>query len=250
MTSRACCKCGAEFTGRIDTCPICFAAECRAEFEVEARAKLEERTKDERERWKRWCGLPPLFLEKTFENFERKRQAQAFDRLQRYNWREGKSLVLLSPETYGLGKTHLVAALVNKLIETEEAAWLTKSLWLQVQRCPVYFVSEPGLLARLKATYQDDGIETEEIVYRDLLSRSLLIIDDVGKDTPKDYSFVQRVYFRVIDGRYSNKQRVILTTNLGFDHLENRIGGACADRLREMCGKDGFIVMKGQSYRR
>jgi len=43
---------------------------------------------------------------------------------------------------------------------------------------------------------------------------------------------------------------LILTMNLTLQELEDHIGGAPADRLREMCGRSGFITMKGESYRK
>ncbi|GAJ02756.1 unnamed protein product, partial [marine sediment metagenome] len=35
---------------------------------------------------------------------------------------------------------------------------------------------------------------------------------------------------------------------LDYPELEELIGGACADRLREMCGKN-ILKMSGKSYR-
>jgi DNA replication protein DnaC len=41
---------------------------------------------------------------------------------------------------------------------------------------------------------------------------------------------------------------IIITTNLDVVRIEEHIGGACADRLVQMCGKN-FVRMTGKSYR-
>jgi DNA replication protein DnaC len=162
-----------------------------------------------------------------------------------------RSMVLLSPDIYGVGKTHLAAALVNYIIDTIEPAYFRHGTYNIIKRRqPVFFTSETTLLDRIRATFNSfRDQETEADVFKKMIEcHDVLVIDDVGKYRPRDYNFLQSVYFRIIDGRYMGEVPVLLTTNLNFHELENHIGGACADRLREMCG-DNFIVMKGQSYR-
>jgi len=118
--------------------------------------------------------------------------------------------------------------------------------------CPVHLTTEQKLLNRIRQTYnqRDEEGETEEDVFSALERFHLLIIDDVGKVRPRDYSFLQGVYFRIIDDRYTEEDNIILTTNLDLAELETHIGGASSDRLREMAGKQGFIKMTGKSERR
>jgi len=104
------------------------------------------------------------------------------------------------------------------------------------------------LLLRSRETYNNNG-ETENAIYKELDDVPLLVIDDVGKKQHRDYNFVMGVYYRVIDARYTSQRPIILTTNLDFKELEEHVGGASADRIREMA--DGNIVkMTGQSYRK
>jgi DNA replication protein DnaC len=193
-------------------------------------------------------------MDKTLDNFERKYQERAFDVISRYDWSKenAKSIVLLSPEWYGAGKTHLVCGLVHRIINTAESAYINSEGFIKRRRCPVYFTTETDLLLRIRSTYNrqpgDDG-EREEGIYNKLNRYQLLIIDDVGKVKPRDYAFLQQVYYRIIDSRYVNEQPIILTTNLRANDLEAHIGGSCADRLREMAGSN-FVVMKGESYRK
>ena len=278
MTSRQenrTCACGKGFVAFIkvvdgrdepdgfDTCYACRAKIQKAEAREVRLAKIPEARVERRLDWLEECNLSSKFALKTFENFERKLQPKAFDAVKKYDYHfeddaPPRSLVLLSPNIYGVGKTHLVAALLNQIIETEETLNVREDGTFRNLPCPVYFTAENLLLSRIRATYSrsnqhnDDEFyeETEEDVYQKLEKFDLLVIDDVGKTRPRDHSFLQGVYFRIIDSRYTSEEPVILTTNLSFAELENHIGGASSDRLREMAGKDGFIVMGGQSYRK
>lgn len=215
-------------------------------------AKLDNQT---RLFWRSTCGVEPKFVDKTFANFEVERQPRAFSVLN--SW-DGQSVILHSPggpTGYGIGKTHLVSALANWLITHSTAAYFCPgSLHIEVNRCPVLVIRATELINRIRATFgrdKDDArIETDEHIYRQLAAAPLLIIDDVGKVRPRDPSFTQDVFFRIIDDRYNKKRPVILTTNLSLEELDIHIGGASSDRLSEMCRPDNIIFMAGQSYRK
>ena len=257
------CSCGQEFETTIwirkdgtELAPDTLCNECRKEKQHQediARYKqdLEDTKVEQREVWRKQYGVEGIFLEKSFENFQRELQPKAFDALKGY---KDRSLVLLSPGVYGVGKTHLVCALANHLVDTRETARFKEDCYFIEKRpCPVYVTTEVKMLARIRKTYNrgdDNRAETEDMVYSSLARFPLLVIDDVGKVRPRDYSFLQGVYFNIFDDRYVKEQQVILTTNLDFKELEEHIGGASADRLREMAGKDGFIKLAGKSYRR
>ena len=211
-----------------------------------------------------WCDtahMPKYFLNKNFNNFDRKLQPKAFDVAKQYHcdWPAGnsQSLVFLSPGVYGVGKTHLVCSILNQLFDRVDKVVLTTEGHIRKLPCPAYFTSENELLRRIRQTFnrtnKNDHTEyyeeTEQDVYSDLSKVSLLIVDDVGKVKSRDLTFTQSDYFNIIDERYSDDKPIILTTNLDYAELEEHIGGACADRLREMCGKDGFVKMTGKSYR-
>lgn len=215
----------------------------------------------ERKRWEKLCCIPPRYAEATFENFDKSRQPEAFEVMLNYDWHEGKSLVLFSPKTYGVGKTHLVCALLHKITRTDTVAkilprqmrdGLTGASYSDYQvitlPCPIRFSTETELIARIKATFNSGNAETEEMVFSELMYCGLLVIDDVGKVKPRDLSFLQSVYYRIIDGRYGQMLPIIITTNLDVVKLEEHLGGACADRLVQMCGKN-FVRMAGKSYR-
>ncbi|MBU2249799.1 MAG: ATP-binding protein [Gammaproteobacteria bacterium] len=267
-----CEDCGAKFPDKIyqrpdgseiqpyRLCPVCRKKAQDAEELAAMEEELEERGPAVRARWPRQYGVEGKFTEKTFDNFEAGLQIKAYEAMANWN---GRSYVLLSPpvndkEVYGVGKTHLACALANKLISETPPAYIdTTAHVVRTRPCPVYFVKEAHLLSQLRATYNnnngkaDDGTpDTDERILARLGNYELLIIDDVGKVRPRDYNFLQTVYFRIIDDRYAAERPVLLTTNLSLSELERHIGGASADRLVEMVGKSGFITMRGVSYRK
>ena len=214
-------------------------------------AALEIARKDQDSVWQASCGLQGIQTNKTFTNFNKQYQPQVYKSLKEYDF--GKSLIISSPDIYGVGKTHLVCALINRILKNETKADIIGDAVKAVYKynCPVYFTTEPLLLARIKDTFDNkEKTESEKDIYNKLKKVQLLIIDDVGKLRPHDITFTQDVYFRVIDDRYNNEKDIIITTNLNWPDFESHIGGASADRLREMCGRDGLIKMTGKSYRR
>ncbi len=254
--------CGSEFSARVavidgaesyrtEHCPDCAAELLAQERRQEAQDRLARACEAQQQAWIKECGCPIELIKRSFDNFDAKAQPRAFKVMSGYDFKAGKSVLLASVD-YGIGKTHLAAAVVNRILREEPPARLAHSYYVQLLRCPVYFTTESQMLARIRATFDDSKTETEEQVYRQLETVDLLIIDDVGKLRPRDGSFLQGVYFRVIDARCTHNRPVILTTNLDVakGEFEAHIGGASADRLRGMCGKENMVLMSGRSYRR
>lgn len=229
------------------TCQECKTKERDAEARAEVERLLPKAIEEQRNWWWEQCGHTARFVNKTFKNFDQKLQPKAYKTVKDFDGET--SMLLLSPDIYGVGKTHLMAALINQLIEEGEPASIYRNQ-IHTHSCPVYYITEVQLLARIRKTFgnKEEDTETEADIYEQLENVSLLIIDDVGKVKPRDYSFLQSVYFRVIDSRYCSELPIVMTTNLSLTELEVHIGGASADRLREMAGKN-IVKMAGKSYR-
>ena len=129
----------------------------------------------------------------------------------------------------GVGKSHLAAAVADKLLENGYS---------------VKFRVLPELLYELRATYNGEGNEREIIDY--LCNVDLLILDDAGAEKPSEW--VQEKIYLVVNSRYNHSKPIILTTNsetmLG---LKDIVGFRTYDRLIEMCEP---LAMTGKSYRR
>lgn len=235
-------------------CPQCS----QQKLEEEERREAEKRimgVKVKRELWRQTCGIPLRFQGSRFGNFDTKVDRSIVKMLKECQGYAGefsfrrphssKSLVMLSPLVWGVGKTHLACSLAHALLDRWDG---------ETGSCPVHFVSEPQLFKRIRATFnRQEGGETEEDIYKHLTSVPLLILDDAGKEEVADPRFVQRVLFAIIDGRYQNMLPLVMTANLDTDGLDRHLGGdrgnsASMDRLVEMTG-GVFWELSGRSYR-
>jgi DNA replication protein DnaC len=238
------------------TCPEGTAEYRRICAEREAKEAAEEKEladKKMRERVSRVIGesgMGERFLQRTFQNYvadtpDRKRvsaaargYAEAFE--QRLP-RRGKPLpgrngfFIHGPK--GTGKTHIVAAIANSILNAGTAA---------------VCMTERELLGRIRRTYSHgNGDESDVLeVYKRV---PLLIIDDLGKEKPSEWTLA--TLYAIIDGRYERAMPTIVTTNYDPVSLLERMtpkGGdittadAIVDRLNEMCES---IFMDGGSWR-
>jgi DNA replication protein DnaC len=238
-------------------CPECRKKYVEAQEVIEATNRLLEIAKTKRE-WRTQSGIPPLFMNKTFDTYEKEAQPSAYQKcvtyaenFDPYNPLGYKSLVLYSDDTWGVGKTHLVTSIIHKVIDKWDG---TTPIG-----CPCLFLSEPTLFRRIQATYNyndadKEAYPSEEQIIRSLTITPLLVIDDVGKEQRADARFVQRTLFNIVNERYNRALPMVMTTNLSSNGLEWYLGGAGTneatfERILEMCGGE-FVRLKGKSYRR
>ena len=258
--------CGETFEGEVTTynrftppkeirpreCPKCRAERHERE-EKEREQLLEEQRKGIREHWRRACGMPAELLTKTFENFEQKYQKAACKVA--LDWAKDFSLdspcgfpsLIFYSAIPGVGKGHLMAAIVNYVL----ANWQGNP---DRRRCPIRFESGPSLVRRIRATYnirrEDEIHEREDEVYQSLAGVPLLLLDDVGKESPSN--FTRETYWYIIDERVKTGLPVIISSRLEFEgerSLETLMGEDTVSRLYGMT-RGEFIEMEGKDYRR
>ena len=258
-----CRTCGAAFEGEVTTylmggrerefkpweCPA-----CREKREAEEAAEREEylmvARAEQREKWRKLSGIPGYLLTHSFDNFERGYQDKALKNCHKYaeefdldNPTGHRSLILYSPKP-GAGKTHLMVAVANYVIDH----WNGEPG--QIFR-PIVFEKGPGLVRRIRATYnlrdRDNYHEREEDIYNELRGAKLLLLDDVGKEKPSD--FTRELYWYLIDERVTSGLPVVMTSRLPLDSLAELMGEDTVDRLYGMTG--GRIeTLAGESYRK
>ena len=170
-----------------------------------------------------WADL--ALLGKTFATFKRDRQPEAFEASQAFATHPHGSLVLFGG--YGVGKTHLLAAIANAFHSSERSC---------------LYVSAVALFEVIQERIQQDR------EYHDLLKRAihapLLLIDDLDK--PKPSEFREAIYYLLIDKRTLAGRPLALSSNVTPPALERWIGGAARSRLLSMLCP---VEMHGPDYR-
>lgn len=261
-----CRECGSTFQGEVTIykrlrpprelrereCPKCRAERQECE-ERERQQELERQRQELRARWRLKCGMPAELLAKTFESFEKEYQRAAYKVA--LDWAKGFDLD--SPAGYpslifyssipGVGKGHLMSAIVNDVL----ANWKGDP---ERVVCPIRFESGPSLVRRIRATYNlrkdDHSHEREDEVYRSLAGVPLLLLDDVGKEKPSD--FTRETYWFIINERVTTGLPVIISSRLEFEgehSLETLMHEDTVSRLSGMT-RGQFIKMGGKDYRK
>lgn len=227
----------------------------KAEEEARRQKAEQERMQSRVNRLIGESGMRGRFQQRTFENFTvtdgnraahdaAKAYAERFkellpitDEYGRVKCPAGKRNGLYFVGGVGTGKTHLSAAIANRLL---------------AQGTPVVCMTMIDLLARIKQTF-DRGGESEEAIMGLYQEVPLLIIDDMGKEQATAWG-VKTIY-AIVNARYEAYMPTIVTTNYGNQDLirrmtprgeDNMTATATLDRLYEMCKA---VPMTGQSWR-
>lgn len=147
---------------------------------------------------------------KTFENFNRDLQPEAHQAAKRFALKLEGSLILYGEE-YGTGKTHLLAAICNRI---------------RSRGIGSHFTTSPKLFKAIQERIQRDDAYTDLI--KKAINIPLLVLDDVDK--AKHSEFREEIYFEIIDERTKAHRPIAISTNK-LEHLADYVGGAACSRL-------------------
>ncbi len=161
-----------------------------------------------------------LYSHMTFENFkmdnprlsieERNRLRNAYTISLNYS-SEPKGWLIFRGG-YGVGKTHLAAAIANERV----------SMGL-----PVLFLTAPDLLDELRSTFSSSNDANFSERFESVRTSPFLVIDDYG--TQANTAWAWEKIFQLIDYRYSAKLPTVITTNRDIDDLDPRIRSRMLD---------------------
>ncbi len=229
---------------------------CKQKREIEAEKERQEylvgARQEQKKEWRQQSGIPEGLINRTFDNFDSgwqdkalrtcRKYAQGFKVEQASGYR---SLILYSTKP-GVGKTHLMIAIANFIID----AWNGEPWQIST---PILFESGPGLVRRIRATYNlprdDVKHEREEDIYQELRGVRLLMLDDVGKEKPSD--FTRELYWYIINERVASGLPIVMTCRLpleGKPSLKELMTEDTVNRLYGMA--HGYVeVLEGESYR-
>jgi DNA replication protein DnaC len=106
----------------------------------------------------------------------------------------------------GCGKTHLAAAIGNRLIE---------------RGIEVIFQTVPDLLDSLRETYQEGNDSQYDELFERMRGIHVLIMDDFGTEAKS--AWASEKVFQLLDYRYVRKLPTVITTNLKFSQIPMRL---------------------------
>jgi DNA replication protein DnaC len=118
--------------------------------------------------------------------------------------------------SYGCGKTHLAAAIVNERLRAGHAA---------------LFVVVPDLLDHLRAAFSPTSEEAYDDRFEAVRSAPLLVLDDLGTQAPTPWAAEK--LFQILNHRYNARLPTVITTNWELEDLD--------ERLRSRLGHVGFV---------
>jgi DNA replication protein DnaC len=130
--------------------------------------------------------------------------------------------------SYGVGKTHLAAAIANEALDRHE---------------PVLFAVVPDLLDYLRATFGPQSTVAYDERFELVRSVSLLILDDLGTESATPWA--REKLYQLINHRYNYHLATVITTNLKPEAIEPRIYSRLCDPA---CGT--MIMVVAPDYRR
>lgn len=156
----------------------------------------------------------------TFEDFnpsgrigiggqERESIERAFNHAQMFADNPQGWLLLLGG--YGVGKTHLAAAIANRAVASG---------------VPTLFLTVPDLLDSLRGSYGDEGSGFERR-FDEIRRAPLLVLDDFGTQNATDWA--REKLFQILNHRYVNRLPTVVTTNLVFEELDGRMRSRLSD---------------------
>lgn len=131
----------------------------------------------------------------------------------------------------GVGKTHLAAAVANRVIS---------------RGMPAVFVRAPDLLDHLRATFQPGSSVSYDQRFRDVRRARLLVLDDLGAQSATPWA--EEKLFQILDHRYvSHLPTVVTMTDAGWSQLNERLQSRFLDTTRCMIIDVNVPSYRGQS---
>lgn len=156
-------------------------------------------------------GVPETHKNCTFANFNeiasKKERAEGFP--QNDKW------CFTLHGAAGKGKTHLAIALLKKFHHLKKEV--------------AVFANTTKILQELREAQSMN--ENEYRVINTYVERPFLVMDDLGSTRGTDWQ-VEKLY-EILDGRYAQRRKTVVTTNLTFDEIEKIFGARMLRRLSD-----------------
>ncbi len=175
-------------------------------------------------------GVPERILKNLFSEEDPLRETKAVEWVRQFNTQPREAWCLVLSGGKGTGKSTGAAVWLHDNVPANGAPTYTSRYWWSGTR-----------IART------NGYAKE---FEKMLQHKFMVIDDLGVEyLDKNGNFLQRLD-ELIDERYSNFKRTIITTNLNVEAFQNRYGDRVTDRMREgFAYGGGFYEIADDSMR-
>ena len=162
------------------------------------------------------CGVTGEVLGRnSFDHFARDLNPDAWRHkvvIEKYGARDTGSPWLVLFGNVGTGKTHLLIALTEMLVDRGVA---------------VFYTNGYSMAGQLRNSIESHSVE--EYVLQ-MIRRPLLIIDDLG--TEMHSKFISSTFFYILNERYMLRRRTVLAFNKeGWDKLDQRLQSRISDAV-------------------
>ncbi|MEO1646315.1 MAG: ATP-binding protein, partial [Chloroflexota bacterium] len=161
-----------------------------------------------------------MYQEMTFDEFDvennlTKDESQRLMRAARsaFEYAQAPLGWLLFTGSFGSGKTHLAASIAN---------------FRRAQGDEVVLLTAPDLLDYLRTSFSKDSSTTLDRLLDQLRNTSLLVLDDLGVEAPKQWA--QEKLFQLLDYRYVGRLPTIITTAKNIDEINPRLVSRLLDQ--------------------
>jgi DNA replication protein DnaC len=174
-----------------------------------------------------------LYQDKSFENFDLRRNelsGNEYFNLQEHvnrcmHFAESPEAWLVLAGTHGCGKTHLAAAIANKVLARSDDA------------DGAMFVVVPDLLDHLRSAFSPQSNVPYDRLFDAVKNSPMLVLDDLGTESATPWA--KEKLFQLLNYRYSALLPTVITTSSTPSEIEPWLRTRMFDTARcQFCGID------------
>lgn len=170
-------------------------------------------SKNIKESQRKYDVIPP-----KFRGIETDRNTEAYS---------GKSVFVYGD--VGVGKSVFVSSLAKRIIDKGELKVNDEGVAIDTRQF-IEWVNFPKFVINLKGGFDRSFDKSPWQIAKEVAEfRGWLVLDDLGVEKQTD--FVKEITYYIINEREVNNGKIMITSNKGLEHLEDRI----ASRIAGMC---------------
>lgn len=176
-------------------------------------------------------GVPRIYKEISFDEYKETDENRKAIEAAHWIVNDDKDSSVYFYGSKGTGKTMLSCVITNEIARRGKV---------------VLFSSVPDLMADIRASFKSDN--TDEVI-NSVKNAPILVLDDLGAERATEW--VGEQIFAIINARYADKKKTIITSNFAPDELaahfaDKTQGERIVSRIYGMCAR---VQIKGKDWR-